>query len=150
MKRLCYLIALLLPALLSCSEEKPPEAPPPVRAEKAAEPAPSQTPERCNERPAQVGPGCDMEGIQAVVRRELRPSGGIARCYRNNSPNRDRGRLEMRIVLGPDGGAVDVAPSKDELNNPALTTCIRSRLLRLRYPAPGDIHCTALYPFIFK
>jgi hypothetical protein len=104
----------------------------------------------CTDRPRQTGAGCDSEGIQAVVRAEISADGGVGRCYRTHSPDRRTGRILLRIVLDPDGRAASVDATEDGLGRPALTACLRDLLLTLQYPAPGDVPCTALYPFNFK
>lgn len=104
----------------------------------------------CNPKPQQTGAGCDMEGIQAVVKAEISADGGVGRCYRTHAPDRETGRVLLRIVLAPDGAAASVDAAEDSLGNPGLTACLRDLLLNLRYPPPGDIPCTALYPFDFQ
>ena len=104
----------------------------------------------CNATPTQTGAGCDMEGIQATVRREISPDGGVGRCYRTHAPDRSTGRLLLRIVLAPDGRASAVDVLEDGLRNPNLASCLQQLLRALRYPAPGDVPCTALYPFNFQ
>ena len=91
-----------------------------------------------------------MAGIQAVVRGEISADGGVGRCYRTHAADRRTGRLLMRIILAPDGRAASVEPVEDDLEKPGLTACLRDLLLTLQYPAPGDVPCTALYPFNFK
>ena len=91
-----------------------------------------------------------MAGIQAVVKAEISADGGVGRCYRVHAPDRGTGRVLMRIVLAPDGAAASVDTAEDGLGNPGLTECLRDLLLTLRYPPPGEVPCTALYPFNFQ
>ncbi len=109
-----------------------------------------EEPKACNPTPAQTGTGCDMDRIQAVVKAEISADGGVGRCYRAHAKDRRTGRLVMRIVLAPDGRAASVDATEDSLGSPDLSTCLRDLLLTLQYPAPGDVPCTALYPFNFK
>ncbi len=104
----------------------------------------------CTERPPQTGAGCDQEGIQAAVQAEISADGGVGGCYRTHAADRGTGRLLMRIVLAPDGRASSVAVSEDGLDNSGLAACIGDLLRGLQYPAPGDVPCTALYPFNFQ
>ena len=106
--------------------------------------------QECNAAPPQTGAGCDLEGIQAAVRAEISAEGGVGRCYRTHAADRGTGRLLMRIVLNPGGRAASVAISEDGLNNPGLADCIGGVLRDLQYPAPGDVPCTAIYPFNFQ
>ncbi len=107
-------------------------------------------PKACNPTPPQTGAGCDMEGIQAVVKAEISANGGVGACYRAHAKDRRTGRLLMRIVLTSDGRAGSVDATEDTVGSPGLSTCLRDLLLTLQYPAPGDVPCTALYPFNFK
>jgi len=110
----------------------------------------TSTSTECLEGPLQTGAGCDTEGIQAAVRAEISAHGGVGRCYRTHASDRGLGRLLMRIVLTPEGSASSVTVVEDGLRNPGLATCIGDLLQTLQYPAPGDVPCTALYPFNFE
>jgi len=104
----------------------------------------------CNARPPQTGAGCDVEGIRTAVRAEVAADGGVGLCYRTHGAHRPTGRVLMRIVLAPDGAAASVSVAEDGLDNPDLAGCLRDLLHTLRYPPPGDVPCTALYPMNFQ
>jgi len=106
--------------------------------------------EECNARPPQTGAGCDMEGIKAAVQAEISADRGVGMCYRTHETRRSTGRVLVRIVLAPDGAAASVDIAEDDLENPGLAGCLSDLLLTLRYPPPGDVPCTALYPFNFR
>lgn len=84
------------------------------------------------------------------MRAEISADGGVGQCYRAHASDRGVGRLLMRIVLSPEGRAATVTVAEDGLGNPDLAACIGALLRTLQYPAPGDVPCTALYPFNFE
>ena len=115
----------------------------------SSKPAPKDKP-LCREKKPQTGPGCDMAGMQKAVKQEISPSGSIGLCYKNNEPSRKKGRLTFKVVLRPDGTAASVGLQSDGIGNHALADCLRGAMADIRYPAPGDVPCTLIYPLNFQ
>ena len=85
-----------------------------------------------------------------MVKAEISADGGVGRCYRTHAPDRAAGRILIRIVLSSDGLASSVDIAEDSFGTPGLAGCLRDLLETLHYPPPGDVPCTALYPFNFQ
>jgi hypothetical protein len=90
----------------------------------------------------------------AQLNKALRqPPAGMTRCWERavrQDPNQG-GRLELRIVIGSDGGVNDAAIAMSELDNPSLEACILEAFEDADFPRPSG-HGIAIieYPMVLE
>lgn len=60
------------------------------------------------------------------------------------------GRLEVRLVIGPDGSVQNATAPRDTVESPRLTTCVIHQLRRMRFPATGAGVTMVDHPFVFR
>jgi hypothetical protein len=96
----------------------------------------------------------DLGGLTAdEINRVVKSRAGIVRaCYQkelNRSPDL-AGKVIVTFVIGEDGTVKSATiAAGSTLSDAAVTDCIRSNVLRLRFPPKGT-RSTVTYPFLFS
>jgi len=111
--------------------------------------APSPTPAADPDPEASVVVGAlDSSDFQNRLRRHL-PR--IQRCYEEalKVDPAVAGKLELELVLNPDGTVDSVTAEEDTVGNTGMTACVRKVVAGIRFSGAGAT-TTVRYPFVFR
>ena len=79
-----------------------------------------------------------LGALRACYERSLRRHPGLA------------GKLVLRLTITAAGTVSAVDLTSDSLDDPELASCVRSSVLRWRFPAPEGGALEAAFPFVFQ
>ncbi len=99
--------------------------------------------------PPKVSPGLDQEQVRRVIRRHRNE---YRYCYERELQLKNdlQGKVTIRFVIGANGKVVAAAANEDTVGG-GVGRCIRDRVLRWQFPAPGGGGTVVVsYPFLFK
>lgn len=78
-----------------------------------------------------------QKAIQACYEKQLKRDDGLA------------GKIELEVVISEKGKVSEVVITEDSVGSRELTSCIKSRVKRWRFPAPDDGEVSFVTSFIF-
>ena len=126
------------PALTaSIGSAPPPPAPAPASSTAATAPAAAPGPAAC-------GGKCSGKAGNALVEAIAKRAKTAHRCYDNAlaSDKTVRGKVNVRLTIGVDGGVCEVSAASDNKAMDAVASCVaalyRKNTGDLRFPAPDD------------
>ena len=92
----------------------------------------------------------DRDIIRRVIRRHRKQ---VRYCYEKElqkAPTME-GRVQLKLVIGPDGSVLSAAIADTTLENAVVEQCIALKAKRWRFPAvKGGGRVVVTYPFLFK
>jgi hypothetical protein len=92
----------------------------------------------------------DRSLIDAVIKRHMNQ---IRYCYQREltkNPNL-AGKVGIKFVIAKDGSVSKANPYEDTMTNPAVSSCIVGRFMRMTFPKPkGGGIVIVKYPFLFS
>ena len=91
----------------------------------------------------------DKSLIDRVVKSHLAQ---IRYCYQRELAKNPKlfGKIVVKFIIAKDGTVSSATTQSSTMNNPVCESCITSRFLRMRFPAPkGGGIVTVSYPFVF-
>ena len=118
---------------------------------------PDVVPSGSGSRPRQVTvatgtPVGDLGGLTAdEIDRVMRSRAGVFRACYQKELNRTRGlsgKIVVELAIGPDGAVTSARIKSTTMKNEAVELCLRSNVMRLRFPAKG-VKAVVVYPLVF-
>jgi len=87
--------------------------------------------------------------VDQVVKSHL---GLIKHCYDRELNKRPdlAGKVVVKFVIAKDGSVSSATTASSTLGNPLVESCVNSRFLRFRFPAPKHGIVIVRYPFVFR
>jgi len=95
-------------------------------------------------------PPADGELTADEINRVIRSRAGVFRaCYQKELDKSPKlgGKVVMRITIKPDGTVGNVAVASSTLKSDAVEACLKSNIMRLKFPAKSQ--AVVNYPFVF-
>ena len=91
----------------------------------------------CESEAEFIDPGVDTRSVSDVVESK---KGRVQRCYERYLTGEPdlQGKVEVLIVIGPDGVVTDVSVPSNSTDSADLARCITRSIRRWQFPATGD------------